>query len=109
MSGLDPEKERILELLQQRKTRWQSRLSNAGHSYALQTASRHMSQLACRDYYNAGLPALVWLKNLLLGIEQDPSQLDHLLNDLQALHARVLVRKLYRGKHDRSTRRGCPA
>ena len=85
------EKERILELLQQRKTRWQSRLSNAGHSYALQTASRHMSQLACRDYYNAGLPALVWLKNLLLGIEQDPSQLDHLLNDLQALHARVLT------------------
>ncbi len=84
------EKDRILELLQQRKTRWQSRLSNAGHSYALQTASRHMSALARRDYYNAGLPALVWLKDLLKGIEQDSKVLDQLLADLQALHARVV-------------------
>ena len=84
------EKDRILELLQQRKARWQSRLSNAGHSYALQTSSRHMSQLARRDYYNAGLPALLWLKELLQGIEQDPSKFDQFLNDLQALHARVL-------------------
>lgn len=84
------EKERILELLQQRKARWQSRLSNSGHSYALQTASRHMSALARRDYYNAGLPALVWLKSLMQNIEQDPAALDQLIADLQALHQRVL-------------------
>jgi Zn-dependent M16 (insulinase) family peptidase len=34
------EKDRIIELLQQRKTRWQSRLSGSGHSYAMQIASR---------------------------------------------------------------------
>ena len=84
------EKDRILELLQQRKARWQSRLSNAGHSYALQTSSRDMSQLARRDYYNTGLPALLWLKDLLQGIEKNPSIFDQLLDDLQALHARVL-------------------
>ncbi|OEC91164.1 insulinase family protein, partial [Acinetobacter sp. YK3] len=33
------EKDRIIELLQQRKTRWQSRLSGSGHSYAMQAAS----------------------------------------------------------------------
>lgn len=85
------EKDRILELLQQRKTRWQSRLSNAGHSYALQTASRDMSALARRDYYNAGLPALVWLRDLLSGIEQDTNALEQLLQDLQHLHLRVLA------------------
>ncbi|TEU30543.1 insulinase family protein [Alkanindiges illinoisensis] len=84
------EKDRILELLQQRKARWQSRLSGAGHSYALQTASRHMSALARRDYYNAGLPALVWLKNLVQNIEQDDVALNQLIADLQQLHERVL-------------------
>ncbi|XID74047.1 insulinase family protein [Alkanindiges sp. WGS2144] len=84
------EKDRILELLQQRKTRWQSRLSGAGHSYALQTASRHMSALARRDYYNAGLPALVWLKTLVQDIEQNPQALDQLIQDLQQLHQQVM-------------------
>ena len=48
------EKDRIIELLQQRKTRWQSRLSGSGHSYAMQIASRQMSALARRDYHNTG-------------------------------------------------------
>ena len=41
------EKGRIIELLQQRKTRWQSRISGSGHSYAMQVASRQHSALAC--------------------------------------------------------------
>lgn len=84
------EKDRILELLQQRKARWSSRLANAGHSYALQTASRDMSVVAQRDYYNAGLPALVWFKALVTQLEQDESKLDQLLADLTDLHQRVL-------------------
>ncbi len=84
------EKDRILELLQQRKARWQSRLSNSGHSYALQTASRHMSAIAARDYQNTGLPALLWFKGLVQNIEQDQQQLDQLLADLNSLHQRIL-------------------
>ena len=84
------EKDRILELLQQRKARWSSRLANAGHSYALQTASRDMSLVAQRDYYNAGLPALVWFKALVSQIEQDDAKLVQLVADIAALHQRVL-------------------
>lgn len=84
------EKDRILELLQQRKARWQARISNAGHSYALQTASRDMSSVARRDYYNTGLPALLWLKQLVEKVEQDATAFDQLLADIQALHQRVL-------------------
>lgn len=84
------EKDRILELLQQRKARWSSRLANSAHSYALQTASRDMSVVAQRDYYNTGLPALVWFKALVTQIEQDDTQLAQLLADIAALHQRVL-------------------
>jgi len=59
------EKDRIIELLQQRKTRWQSRVSGAGHSYAMQAASRNHSALALRDYHNTGLGALNWLSELV--------------------------------------------
>ena len=65
------EKDRIIELLQQRKTRWQSRLSGSGHSYAMQIASRQMSALARRDYHNTGLGALNWLTNLVNKIDHD--------------------------------------
>jgi Zn-dependent M16 (insulinase) family peptidase len=85
------EKDRILELLQQRKARWQARISGAGHSYALQTASRQSSQLAKRDHYNAGLPALNWLKQQLQQIEQDESALDQLLAQIQQLHQCVMA------------------
>lgn len=83
------EKDRILELLQQRKARWQARISGAGHSYALQTASRQSSQIARRDYYNAGLPALNWLKQQLEQIEQNPQHLDQLLAQVQQLHQQI--------------------
>ncbi len=67
------EKDRIIELLQQRKTRWQSRLSGSGHSYAMQIAGRHHSALAQRDYNNTGLGALNWLADLVAKIEKDDS------------------------------------
>ncbi|ANF81715.1 peptidase M16 [Acinetobacter sp. NCu2D-2] len=84
------EKDRIIELLQQRKTRWQARVSGSGHSYAMQAASRHHSALALRDYKNTGLGALNWLVELLASIENDAAAYDALIAELQAIH-RVLL------------------
>ncbi|CAG68220.1 insulinase family protein [Acinetobacter baylyi] len=84
------EKDRIIELLQQRKTRWISRLSGSGHSYAMQIASRNMSALAQRDYHNTGLGALNWLSNLVDQIEQDESAYDALIHELKAIHLKLL-------------------
>jgi len=84
------EKDRIIELLQQRKTRWQSRLSGSGHSYAMQVASRQMSALACRDYHNTGLGALNWLSDLVNKIDQDETAYQSLINELQAIHRKLL-------------------
>lgn len=85
------ESDRILELLQQRKSRWQSRLSGSGHAYAMQTSSRDLSALAQHEYENTGLPALLWLRDLLTNIEQDASVQTELLNDLAALHQQVIA------------------
>lgn len=84
------EKDRIIELLQQRKTRWQSRLSGSGHSYAMQIASRQMSALARRDYHNTGLGALNWLTNLVNKIDQDDMAYEALIVELQAIHRKLL-------------------
>ncbi|HDI1583867.1 TPA: peptidase M16, partial [Acinetobacter baumannii] len=84
------EKERIIELLQQRKTRWQSRLSGAGHSYAMQIASRNMSALAQRDYQNTGLGALNWLGELVTKITQDDAAYDALIAELKHIHTKLL-------------------
>ncbi|KXO87018.1 peptidase M16 [Acinetobacter venetianus] len=84
------EKDRIIELLQQRKTRWQSRLSGSGHSYAMQAASRQMSALALRDYHNTGLGALNWLSDLVNKIDQDETAYQSLINELQAIHRKLL-------------------
>jgi Zn-dependent M16 (insulinase) family peptidase len=84
------EKDRIIELLQQRKTRWQSRLSGSGHSYAMQIASRQMSALARRDYHNTGLGALNWLTNLVNKIDQDDTAYEALIAELQAIHHKLL-------------------
>lgn len=84
------EADRIHELLQQRKARWQSRLSGAGHSYAMQTASRGMSALSGLEYHNSGLPAFMWLRELLQRAEQDDQVLPQLIAELQALHQQVL-------------------
>ncbi|GAB03005.1 MULTISPECIES: insulinase family protein [Acinetobacter] len=84
------EKDRIIELLQQRKTRWQSRLSGSGHSYAMQAASRQMSTLARRDYHNTGLGALNWLSDLVNKIDQDETAYQSLINELQAIHRKLL-------------------
>nr|WP_314368196.1 insulinase family protein [uncultured Acinetobacter sp.] len=84
------EKDRIIELLQQRKTRWQSRLSGSGHSYAMQIASRQMSALARRDYHNTGLGALNWLTNLVNKIDQDDTAYEALIDELQAIHRKLL-------------------
>ena len=84
------EKDRIIELLQQRKTRWQSRLSGSGHSYAMQIASRQMSALARRDYHNTGLGALNWLTHLVNKIDQDDTAYEALIAELQAIHRKLL-------------------
>lgn len=84
------EKDRIIELLQQRKTRWQSRLSGSGHSYAMQAASRQMSALARRDYHNTGLGALNWLSDLVTKIDQDEDAYNALIAELQAIHRKLL-------------------
>ena len=84
------EKDRIIELLQQRKTRWQSRLSGSGHSYAMQIASRQMSALARRDYHNTGLGALNWLTQLVNKIDQDDTAYEALIAELQAIHRKLL-------------------
>ncbi|RKG45850.1 MULTISPECIES: insulinase family protein [Acinetobacter] len=84
------EKDRIIELLQQRKTRWQSRVSGAGHSYAMQVAGRNHSALALRDYNNTGLGALNWLTELTAKIEQDETAYDALIAELQLIHHRIL-------------------
>ena len=84
------EKDRILELLQQRKTRWQSRLSGSGHSYAMQIASRHMSALAERDYFNTGLGALNWLAELIERIQKDEQAYEAFIQELKNIHQLLL-------------------
>ena len=84
------EKDRIIELLQQRKARWQSRLSGSGHSYAMQIASRQHSALALRDYHNTGLGSLNWLIQLVSDIEKDPAAYDAFITELKNIH-RILL------------------
>ncbi|NNP72218.1 peptidase M16 [Acinetobacter defluvii] len=85
------EKDRILELLQQRKTRWASRLSGSGHSYAMQIASRNSSALAQRDYHNTGLGALNWLAELVAKIENDAVEFDAFIDELKAIHRGLML------------------
>nr|WP_174505785.1 insulinase family protein [Acinetobacter sp. Marseille-Q1620] len=85
------EKDRIIELLQQRKTRWASRISGSGHSYAMQIASRNMSALANRDYHNTGLGALNWLGDLVAKIEKDEALYAEFISELQTIHRALLL------------------
>lgn len=85
------EKDRIIELLQQRKTRWASRLSGSGHSYAMQIASRQMSALAKRDYDNTGLGALNWLGDLVAKIENDEVAYDEFIEELKSFHRGLML------------------
>jgi Zn-dependent M16 (insulinase) family peptidase len=84
------EEDRILELLQQRKSRWQSRISGSGHAYAMQTSARDLSALTHYEYEHTGLPALQWLRDLLTQIEQDDMVKTQLLADLSALHQQII-------------------
>ncbi|PNK61922.1 insulinase family protein [Psychrobacter sp. FDAARGOS_221] len=83
------EHDRIKELLQQRRAGWQSRLANAGHAYAMQTASRQMSRQAELEYVRSGLPALNALKDFLQQADDDSSQWDELAQALMTLHKRL--------------------
>jgi presequence protease len=85
------EADRIVELLQQRKSRWQSRINGSGHAYAMQTSSRTLSALAQYEYAHTGLPALLWLTDLLARIEHDETVKTALLNDLLSLHQQVIA------------------
>ena len=84
------EKDRIIELLQQRKTRWASRISGSGHSYAMQISGRNHSALAARDYHCTGLGALNWLNDLVTKIEQDDAAYVLMIEQLQVIHHQLL-------------------
>lgn len=84
------EHDRIKELLQQRRAGWQSRLANAGHAYAMQTASRGMSRQAELEYVRSGLPALNALKNFLANAVEDDAKWDELANALMVLHKQLV-------------------
>ncbi|SDC10955.1 insulinase family protein [Acinetobacter boissieri] len=84
------EKDRIIELLQERKTRWQSRISGSGHSYAMQIASRAMNTYAEREYFNTGLGALNWLAELIKNIESDPVAYADFIAQMQSIQQRLL-------------------
>ncbi|WP_445116010.1 insulinase family protein [Acinetobacter sp. WZC-1] len=84
------EKDRIIELLQQRKARWSARISDSGHSYAMQIASRNMSALAQRNYANTGLGAINWLGELTEKIEQDEAAYAELIAELKSIHHALL-------------------
>ena len=81
---------RIKEILQSRQASWQSRLSSAGHAYALQTASRAMSRQAQLEYVRSGLPALGALKEFLTHAGEDEALWDQLATSLMDLHQRLL-------------------
>ncbi|MDN5566064.1 MAG: insulinase family protein [Psychrobacter sp.] len=81
---------RIKEILQSRQASWQSRLSSAGHAYALQTASRAMSRQAQLEYVRSGLPALSALKGFLTHAGEDEALWDQLATSLMDLHQRLL-------------------
>ncbi|WP_227429327.1 insulinase family protein [Psychrobacter sp. I-STPA6b] len=84
------EQARIKELLRQKQAGWQSRLANAGHAYALQTASRNMSRQAQLEYVRSGLPALNALTAFLADAKEDDSKWDTLANSLMALHQHII-------------------
>ena len=85
------ETDRIRELLQQKQSGWQSRLSGAGHAYAMQTAVRQMSRQAAIEYAYSGLPALAALKAFLVQAAEDDSQWQQLSDRLTALHQTVMA------------------
>lgn len=84
------EKERVIELLQERKTRWHARTSSAGHSYAMQVASRGMNTWSERDYFNNGLMALNWLSALIKHIESDAEAYNTFAAEMQAIQQSLL-------------------
>ncbi|UNU74062.1 insulinase family protein [Moraxella nasovis] len=83
------ETDRMRELLQQKQSSWQSRLSGAGHAYAMQTASRNMSRLAKIEYAFSGLPALGALKSFLKSAKDNDDAWQALSERLANLHAQI--------------------
>lgn len=81
--------ERIEELLTQKQLGWQSRLANAGHAYAMQTASRNMNPISRLEYVRGGLPALNELTEFLAKAEADKREWQRLGERLTALHAYI--------------------
>lgn len=80
------EYDRIAELLTQKQMGWQSRLANAGHAYAMQTASQNMSKQARLEYARGGLPALNELTEFLAKCQANPDEWKKLGETLTQLH-----------------------
>lgn len=80
------EYDRMAELLQQKQMSWQSRLAGSGHAYALQTASRNMSEQARLEYVRGGLPALNELTEFLAKAEENEGEWQKLGQELTDLH-----------------------
>jgi Zn-dependent M16 (insulinase) family peptidase len=85
------EKPRILEILQQVNTSWKSNISNHGHSYAMQNASRQMSALQRHDAAQNGLQGLNQLSQLLDSIRHDEVAYAAFITELQRLHHYLLA------------------
>ncbi len=83
------ETDRIRELLTQKQTGWQSRLTGSGHAYAMQTAARHGSRQARIEYAYSGLPALAALKSFLAKAKTDKTVWQTLSDRLMALHQKL--------------------
>lgn len=83
------ELKRVKELLAQKFARWQARLSRSGHAYAIQGSNSSFSRLAAVDYSNAGLPAIIRLKQQLADYEHENTLTD-MLTDLQAFHDQIM-------------------
>lgn len=82
------ETQRIREILQQKQSGWQSRLTGAGHAYAMQTAQRAMSLQSRLEYAYSGLPALKALK-AFLAQDDEAANYDALSARLLELHRTI--------------------
>lgn len=81
------EMQRLQELLKERNLNWSSRLPQAGHSYAMQTASQGTSLVSSLEYAYSGLPALKALKAFLAS--DAPEDWNTLSQNFKALHEQV--------------------
>ncbi len=85
------EAQRVRELIGQMRTRRESSITGRGHSLALLAANAGLSPLAAWNHRWDGLAGIQWIKQLDDAVQQDDAALDALLQDLRAIHERLLA------------------